>query len=82
MIESITSFGTATFGGWWPLIWTLVRAVCIILPLLLCVAYLILWERKLIGWMHERGQPWHVHHRAADGADARCGDLGGDSVPG
>lgn len=36
MIESITSFGTATFGGWWPLIWTLVRAVCIILPLLLC----------------------------------------------
>ena len=48
MIESITSFGTATFGGWWPLIWTLVRAVCIILPLLLCVAYLILWERRSV----------------------------------
>ena len=30
MIESITSFGTATFGGWWPLIWTLVRAVCMV----------------------------------------------------
>ena len=60
MIESITSFGTATFGGWWPLIWTLVRAVCIILPLLLCVAYLILWERKLIGWMHVRLGPNRV----------------------
>ncbi len=60
MIESITSFGTATFGGWWPLIWTLVRAVCIIVPLLLCVAYLILWERKLIGWMHVRLGPNRV----------------------
>ncbi|PLC41068.1 NADH-quinone oxidoreductase subunit NuoH [Ralstonia pickettii] len=60
MIESITSFGTATFGGWWPLIWTLVRAVCIVLPLLLCVAYLILWERKLIGWMHVRLGPNRV----------------------
>jgi len=60
MIESITSFGIATFGGWWPLIWTLVRAVCIILPLLLCVAYLILWERKLIGWMHVRLGPNRV----------------------
>ncbi|MGA5725732.1 NADH-quinone oxidoreductase subunit NuoH [Ralstonia thomasii] len=60
MIESITSFGTATFGGWWPLVWTLVRAVCIILPLLLCVAYLILWERKLIGWMHVRLGPNRV----------------------
>ncbi|WP_439890631.1 NADH-quinone oxidoreductase subunit NuoH [Ralstonia sp. 25C] len=60
MIESITSFGASTFGGWWPLIWTLVRAVCIIVPLLLCVAYLILWERKLIGWMHVRLGPNRV----------------------
>ena len=60
MIESITSFGAATFGGWWPLVWTLVRAVCIVLPLLLCVAYLILWERKLIGWMHVRLGPNRV----------------------
>ena len=60
MIESITSFGTATFGGWWPLIWTLVRAVCSILPLLLCGAYLSLWERKLIGWMHVRLGPNRV----------------------
>ncbi|CAH0443188.1 NADH-quinone oxidoreductase subunit NuoH [Ralstonia syzygii] len=60
MIESITFFGTATFGGWWPLIWALVRAVCIIVPLLLCVAYLILWERKLIGWMHVRLGPNRV----------------------
>ena len=49
MIDLITSQGQAIFGSAWTLIWILVRAVVIVVPVLLCVAYLILWERKLIG---------------------------------
>jgi NADH-quinone oxidoreductase subunit H len=30
--------------------------VAVVLPVMACVAYLTLWERKVIGWMHVR--PW------------------------
>jgi len=60
MIDLITSQGQAIFGSAWSLIWILIRAVVIVVPVLLCVAYLILWERKLIGWMHVRIGPNRV----------------------
>lgn len=60
MIDWITSQGQAVFGGAWTPLWILIRAVVIVVPLLLCVAYLILWERKLIGWMHVRIGPNRV----------------------
>src|SRR5689334_6266760 len=60
MIDLITSQGQAIFGSAWTLIWILIRAVVIVVPVLLCVAYLILWERKLIGWMHVRLGPNRV----------------------
>lgn len=43
-----------------PLIWTLIKIVCITLPVMGCVAYLTLWERKMIGWMHIRLGPNRV----------------------
>lgn len=45
---------------WWPLVWNLLKIVCIIAPVMGCVAYLTLWERKMIGWMHIRVGPNRV----------------------
>lgn len=60
MIEMITSQGQALFGPLWPVVWALARIVIIVLPMFACVAYLTLWERKLIGWMHTRMGPNRV----------------------
>ena len=56
----------------WPLIWTLLRIVLILVPLLLGVAYLTFWERKVIGWMQvrigpNRVGPWGLLQPIADG---------------
>src|SRR3981189_3841329 len=40
--------------------WNLAFIVGIVVPLLLCVAYLTLWERKLIGWIQIRIGPNRV----------------------
>jgi NADH-quinone oxidoreductase subunit H len=41
----------------------LLLIVCIVVPLMLSVAYLTLWERKLIGWMQVRVGPNRVGPR-------------------
>jgi NADH-quinone oxidoreductase subunit H len=54
----------ALFGSLWPgilaFLITLGKIVLIVVPVLLCVAYLTYWERKLIGWMHIRRGPNRV----------------------
>ncbi|AZP10842.1 MULTISPECIES: NADH-quinone oxidoreductase subunit NuoH [Undibacterium] len=59
-LPTIQSFGLNLFGGLWPLVWTLTKIICITLPVMGCVAYLTLWERKMIGWMHIRLGPNRV----------------------
>ena len=59
-------------GPLWPLVWALLRIVAIIAPLLLCVAYLTFWERKVIGWMQvrigpNRVGPWGLFQPICDG---------------
>ena len=44
----------------WPVIWTLIKIVVVVLPLMGAVAYLTLWERKFLGWMQVRVGPNRV----------------------
>ena len=60
MFASIHTNGQHLFGILWPLVWNLVKIVSVVLPLMACVAYLTLWERKMIGWMHIRLGPNRV----------------------
>jgi NADH-quinone oxidoreductase subunit H len=60
LINGLTTWGEGTLGGAWPVVWSLAKIVGIVLPVLLCVAYLTLWERKMIGYMHLRIGPNRV----------------------
>jgi NADH-quinone oxidoreductase subunit H len=61
MFEPLHQFGNATLGsGLWLVVWTLMKIVAVVLPLMGCVAYLTLWERKAIGWTQIRPGPNRV----------------------
>ena len=60
LFDTINAGGTQILGVAWPTVWALVRILVVSVVILLCVAYLILWERKLIGWMHVRLGPNRV----------------------
>ncbi|MFI4925862.1 MAG: NADH-quinone oxidoreductase subunit NuoH [Burkholderiales bacterium] len=47
-------------GPAWVPVWTLAKIVMILVPLILAVAYLTFWERKVIGWMQVRIGPNRV----------------------
>jgi NADH-quinone oxidoreductase subunit H len=44
----------------WPVIWGLIKIVAVLAPLMGAVAYLTLWERKLLGFMQVRIGPNRV----------------------
>ena len=66
MIDMIYNAGLGLFAAaWWtgviwPVIWTLMKIVVVVLPLMGAVAYLTLWERKFLGWMQVRVGPNRV----------------------
>ena len=60
MIESFNAYGTSLLGGAWPAVWALIKIVALVAPLMGCVAYLTLWERKAIGWSQIRPGPNRV----------------------
>ena len=60
LFDTINAGGTQILGVAWPTVWAVIRILVVSVVILLCVAYLILWERKLIGWMHVRLGPNRV----------------------
>ena len=48
------------FGPAWPAVWSVAKIVAIVLPLMIAVAFLTLWERKFIGWIQVRLGPNRV----------------------
>jgi NADH-quinone oxidoreductase subunit H len=72
MVDALQELLKGLFGSAFPLVWTLLKIVLIIAPLLLAVAYLTFWERKVIGWMQvrigpNRVGPWGLIQPIADG---------------
>ncbi|OWT68201.1 MULTISPECIES: NADH-quinone oxidoreductase subunit NuoH [unclassified Achromobacter] len=60
-LNTLEAQGTALLGATpWLIIWTIIKIVVIAVPIILCVAYLTLWERKMIGFMHVRLGPNRV----------------------
>ena len=71
MIDAITGYGAQYLGPWWPVVWTLAKIIALVIPLMLSVAYLTLWERKAIGWTQvrpgpNRTGPWGLMQPIAD----------------
>ena len=66
MIDQFHSAGLSLLAGaWWtavvwPVLWTLIKIVVVLAPLMGCVAYLTLWERKAIAFTQLRNGPNRV----------------------
>jgi NADH-quinone oxidoreductase subunit H len=61
MFDSLHQSANGVFGpGLWLVLWSLIKIVALVLPLMICVAYLTLWERKGIGYTQIRLGPNRV----------------------
>ena len=66
MIDAIHAMGEGLINAsWWaamawPVLWILIKIIVIVAPLMGAVAYLTLWERKVIGWIQIRIGPNRV----------------------
>jgi len=66
MIDALYNGGLNLLAaGWWqtgawPVLWNLIKIVAVLAPLMGAVAYLTLWERRLLGFMQVRLGPNRV----------------------
>ena len=47
-------------GDWGVILWIVLKILAIAVPVIVAVAFYVVWERKLIGWMHVRHGPMYV----------------------
>jgi NADH-quinone oxidoreductase subunit H len=59
MVDWILQF-PQSYPSTWAVAWNVIKIVALVLPLMICVAYLTLWERKAIGWSQIRPGPNRV----------------------
>jgi NADH-quinone oxidoreductase subunit H len=61
MIDAFNQAGANLMGPTaWLVVWSLIKIIVLVAPLMGCVAYLTLWERKGIGWTQIRPGPNRV----------------------
>ncbi len=61
MFEPLHQIGNNLLGSTgWLVLWSLIKIIALVLPLMICVAYLTLWERKGIGFTQIRLGPNRV----------------------
>ncbi|MFT3896383.1 MAG: NADH-quinone oxidoreductase subunit NuoH [Thermomonas sp.] len=49
-----------SLGAIGAIVWIVLKILAIAVPVILAVAFYVVWERKLIGWMHVRHGPMYV----------------------
>ncbi|HET8818852.1 MAG TPA: NADH-quinone oxidoreductase subunit H, partial [Xanthomonadaceae bacterium] len=59
MIDFIHDF-LLSFGVLGALAWIVLKILAIAMPVIVTVAFYVVWERKLIGWMHVRHGPMYI----------------------
>ena len=59
MIDAIHDF-LLSFGLPGALAWIVLKILAIAVPVIVSVAFYVVWERKLIGWMHVRHGPMYI----------------------
>ncbi|GAB3303577.1 NADH-quinone oxidoreductase subunit NuoH [Luteimonas notoginsengisoli] len=52
--------GLLSLGAIGLVVWIVLKILAIAVPVILAVAFYVVWERKLIGWMHVRHGPMYV----------------------
>jgi len=49
-----------SLGNIGAIVWIVLKVLAIAMPVIITVAFYVVWERKLIGWMHVRHGPMYV----------------------
>ena len=64
--------GCSAFGAIGAVLWIVLKILLIAVPVIIAVAFYVVWERKLIGWMHVRHGPIVRRHGHAAGRSPTC----------